>query len=222
MKVAVGVLTYQQFAHGRHELFKATLRSLFASEHPYDLYVVDNGSTDGTAEYVRSIGGTTIADPITTCGHGMNVTIGICYRVGADLIVFSNDDIAWHPHAIETIVAFWSGAPDDVLIASGSLEPEYPWNTARELIEAGGVKALVRDTAPGGTWTLRARDWPRIGPVPETRGWDDVPTCERLRAQGYRVAQIDAADHVGEDHSTWGNESRIHAEPLDKQAWGLV
>ena len=221
MRVAVGVLTHDQFKYDRHELFKQTLLSLFDGDHPYELFIVDNGSTDGTRDYVRDLGGLCIDDPITTCGHGMNVTIGVCVNSGADLVVFSNDDIHWHPGALEQIVRFWGEAPEDVLICSGSLEPDYPWNTARERIESGGVKGLIRDTAPGGTWTLRAKDWNRIGPVPETKGWDDVPTCQRLKEHGFRVAQIDAADHVGEGHSTWGNGAGRMAQPLNREAWGL-
>jgi len=221
MDVAVGILTHEQFRHGRHELFLRTVSSLKKGGHPFDLYVVDNGSTDETPEYVRSIGGTVLADHITTCGHGMNKAIGICVRSGADLVVFSNDDIEWHPNALADLVRFWSEAPRDVVIAAGILEADYPWNTPRETIEVGGLKALVRDTAPGGAWTLRAVDWRVVGPVPEAVGWDDVPTCRRVIARGYRVCQIDLADHIGEDRSTWGNDSRRYGKPLDKKVWGL-
>lgn len=221
MKVAVAILTHNLFRYGRHELFRQTLTSLLETEYPFELHVFDNGSTDATPEYVARFGATLIRDDVSTCGHGMNVAISSCVARGVDLVVFSNDDIYWHPGYLEQVVTFWQDAPPDVLICSGSLEPDYPWNTPRELIISGGVKALVRDTAPGGTWTLRARDWGRIGPVPEAVGWDDVPTCRRLNSLGYRVAQIDVADHVGEDHSTWGNNSRIDARPLDREKWGL-
>jgi len=221
VKVAVGVLTHNQFETGRHELFKATVASLRQGGYPFDLYIVDNGSTDETSDYVASLGGLVLHDPVTTCGHGMNATIGACAASGAGLVVFSNDDIYWHDGAIEALVRFWGAAPRDILIASGSLEPDYPWNTPREMVEAGGVRALIRDTAPGGTWTLRARDWKVIGPVPESQGYDDVPTCRRLTARGYRVCQIDLADHVGEEVSTWGNASYTYAEPLDREKWGI-
>lgn len=221
MRLAVGILTHDQFRHERHELFLRTVSSLQDGDHPFDLYVVDNGSDDGTSEFVRSIGGLAINDAMTTCGHGMNVTLDILASSGADVAVFSNDDIDWHPGGLERVMRWWSEAPEDVLICSGSLEPDYPWNTPRELVTAGGVKALVRDTAPGGTWTMRARDWPTIGHVPELRGWDDVPKCRELRERGFRVAQMDAATHIGEDHSTWGNRSQPYAKPLDREAWGL-
>jgi glycosyltransferase involved in cell wall biosynthesis len=221
VNIAVGILTHNLFKFDRVELFKQTVRSLKDAGRPFRLYIVDNGSTDETGDYVRSFGGTILRDRVHSCGHGMNATISICAESGADLVVFSNDDIIWHPGAFAELEKFWSEAPDDVLIAAGLLEAEYPWNTPRERIEAGGVAALVRDTAPGGAWTLRAKDWSVIGPVPEAPGWDDVPTCNRLRTKGYRVCQIDLADHVGEKHSTWGNISNVLAKPLDRKVWNV-
>lgn len=222
MRVAVGVLTYENLRNDRKNLFLETLRSLRDNTNfPFDLFLVDNNSQDGTADLVAKLGGYCSTTYPTTCGHGMNVTLGILSSCGADLCVFSNDDIWWKPGYLERLVKFWKEAPDDLLICSGHLEPEFFWNTPRELVTYGGVKALVRDTAPGGTWTFRARDWPIIGPVPETHGIDDVPTCQRLLAQGYRVAQMDAATHVGVECSTWGNRSDVFGKPLDREAWGL-
>jgi hypothetical protein len=51
--------------------------------------------------------------------------------------------------------------------------------------------------------------------VPETRGHDDVPTCERLVRDGWLLAAVDIADHWGEEVSTWGNQSALYAKPLD-------
>lgn len=219
MRVAVGVLTHNVFTHDRQHLLLDTLRSLKQTSEPFDLYIVDNASTDGTQNFVEQLGGYASKTMPSTCGHGMNVTLDII-SANADLCVFSNDDIAWKPGYLETLKAFWSDAPNDLLICSGHLEPEYPWNTPREVVQHGGIKALVRDTAPGGTWTFRAKHRSVIGRIPETAGIDDVPTCERLRASGYRVAQMDVATHAGEDKSSWGNGSYMLAKPLDPK-WGM-
>jgi hypothetical protein len=89
------------------------------------------------------------------------------------------------------------------------------------VLDAGGVRGLVRETVPGGAWTLRSSDWPLVGPVPEKRGWDDVPTCHRVNAKGWRCVALDLSDHAGEGSSTWGNKSAAFGQPLDREAWGL-
>jgi hypothetical protein len=80
---------------------------------------------------------------------------------------------------------------------------------------------LVRETVPGGAWTLRSADWPRIGPIPEKAGWDDVPTCRKVNGKGGRCVSLDLCDHAGEGASTWGNSSARFGKPLDREAWGL-
>jgi glycosyltransferase involved in cell wall biosynthesis len=219
VKVAAGILTFNQFSTGRHELFERTFESLVADVD--GLYVIDNNSDDETSAYVEGMGGTVLRDPLNSCGHGMNRVLSLLGGSGADLCLFSNDDILWRPGAVAALRDFWAAAPDDVLICSGLQQDVFPWSTPREAITCGGQRALVRDSVPGGAWTLRAKDWPKIRPVPEASGWDDVPTCDRLRRKGYRVAALDLAEHLGEDLSTWGNDSARHGTPLDRAAWGL-
>src|SRR5438552_2096663 len=136
MKLAIGVLTRNLFEHERLELFKRTVNSLApqAVKHG-ELYIVSNGSTDGTGEYVEKLGGLAIDDPISTYGHGANVTIGICADSGADVVVFSNDDMEWHPDALDAIAEMWPEAPVDVALIGGLLEEDFPWSTPRARIE---------------------------------------------------------------------------------------
>lgn len=216
MKTAVGILTHNVFRYDREAAFRRTVKSL-AAQKPDQLFIVSNGSDDGTEDLVAKMGGTVVNDPISTCGHGMNVTMGICASSGADIVVFSNDDIWWDPWALDALKRFWAEAPEDIALVSGLLEDIYPWNTVRERVVHGGVPALIRDSAPGGCWSFRASYWPVISPVPEAKGWDDVPCCERLRLKGYRVGQIDLATHEGEATSTWGNGSDKWRRPLDPE-----
>jgi glycosyltransferase involved in cell wall biosynthesis len=218
VKVAAAVLTWQQYETGRHDLFKQTVESLAgAVDH---LFVVDNGSTDGTAEYVKKLGGYSNPGPVTSCGYGMNLSAAICQLAGADLVVLSNDDIIWYPDAIDRLTSIWEMMPEDVKIVSGLLQAGYPWNqaTGRE----GPV--LIRDTVPGGAWTYRSVDYPLIFPVPTKPGWDDVPTCRRLTNQRFRVGAVDLAEHGGEASSSWGNASHryeIATVAQVKASWGL-
>ena len=71
MRIAVAVLTYNQIENDREALFKDTVASLRYNAHgPIDLYVVDNGSTDGSRELVREMGGYCYTGSNTTSGHG--------------------------------------------------------------------------------------------------------------------------------------------------------
>lgn len=222
MKVVAGMLTHNAISTGRLDLAKQTAWSL-ASEAD-ELLVLDNASTDGTADWVRSIGGYCYQpdDGNHTTGRGMNHLATACARRG-DIIVPTADDMIWRPGWRAVVEEFWEGADPKVAILCGLLEPEYPWSVPMGGITVGGVKALLRPTVPGGGWTLRAADWlSHIGPIPEIKGHDDVPTCRRLVDQGYLLAACDLADHAGENLSTWGNSSARYAKPLDTRGFPVT
>jgi glycosyltransferase involved in cell wall biosynthesis len=216
VKIVAGMLTHNAVRYGRMELAKQTARSL-ASEAD-EVIVWDNGSTDGTADWVASIGGHLYDSPdgVTTCGRGMNMLGSACAARG-DLVVLTSDDMLWRPGWREVVEAFWTEANPKVAILCGLLEPDYPWSTPVGSYTAGGVTGLLRPSVPGSGWTFRSADWPDIGPVPETYGRDDVPTCQRLVSEGWLLVAVDLADHAGEGASTWGNKSDAYARPLNTQ-----
>lgn len=152
-------------------------------------------------------------------GQGMNQAIELALASGSDLIVFSDDDIEWHPDFLARLVRFWSNAPHDFVLASGFVEPRFKHNAVRGTIDSGGVRALVRETAAGGAWSFPAAHWRWIGPLQP--GMEaDWEACLRLRSAGFRLAQIDLATHLGEGRSTWGNKlpasEPVHAELLGR------
>ena len=219
MKITAVVLAHNAIKHQRIHLLSKCISSLGEADQ---VLVVDNGSTDGTEAYVMGLGGFTYkaADNNHTCGRGMNICITAAAKHG-DIVVFSNDDIIWRPGWRAQLEAFWADAPAEVAIVSGLLEQDYPWNQPKGTVEAGGLRGLWRETVPGGAWTLRSKDWPAIGPVPERVGWDDVPTCRRVTESGRRCIAVDLCDHAGVDLSTWGNGSQRFGKPLDKEKLGL-
>ena len=216
MKIVAGMLTFNAVTHDRLDLAKTTVRSLAAEAD--EVIVWDNGSSDGTEEWVRAIGGHLYASPdgVTTCGRGMNMLGSACAARG-DLVVLTSDDMLWRPGWRAVLEAFWAEAHDKVAIFCGLLEPDYPWSTPVGAITVNEVTGLLRPSVPGSGWTFRSADWPTIGPVPETYGRDDVPTCQRLVAEGWVLVAADLAEHLGERASTWGNASHQYAKPLDTQ-----
>lgn len=216
MKVAACVLTYN-----RKALFIQTVNSMTKSGAHYVPVLYDNGSTDGTAQIVKEIGGHENKTNNHAVGYGMNRVIELAMQKAPDLIVFSADDFIYRENWLERLIDFWEHAPDDVIMASCYLEPQWEWNQIIRTGTAGNQRYAIRTSIPGSSWTFRAADVDRIFPVPETTGGEDLSTCERLRRERFRLAALDLVIHAGETQSAWGNRSYEYAEPLDKVALGF-
>lgn len=216
LKVAVCVLTYN-----RKDMFVRTMGSLMNPEHPYIPVVVDNGSTDGTADIVREMGGILNKSDNHTTGYGMNLCISEAMKHNPDIILFSADDFQYRKGFLQMLVSFWNEAPKDIVMASCYLEPLWDWNKITEVETAGRQRYAIRTSIPGSNWSFRASDVDKIFPVPEQTGGEDLATCNRLRQLHYRLAALDLVKHIGEEHSAWGNQSWRYAQPLDKQALGF-
>lgn len=201
MKIAVGMMTWQAITYGRIPLLERTYISLAKAGVPITL--IDNGSTDGTEKVVTELGGRVVMDGLGTPGAGLNAAVHVALEHDPDIVVFSEDDIEWHEGWLEKVQDFWLHAPEDVILACGYIEPNYPWSAPRELISVGSQAAWIRTSVPGGAWTFRAHDWRMIGPVPDhSLDGHDTSTCYRLLYHKYRMAALDWATNIGEGFST--------------------
>lgn len=221
MNLAVCVLTFNVYQLGRLDEFRTTLRSLAAPGVP--VFLIDNGSTDETADLVRRLGGWRNPGPNLTIGAGMNAAVGAALGAKPDVVVFSNDDMRWHDGWADQVRVVWADAPEDIALCGGLIERKtWSWNTPEAAFNIGGVRVLQRKTVPAGAWTFRAQLWPDIGPIPDQDNcWTDVPTSLKLTQNGYRIVCADWADHLCYDRSAWGNHSWDSGEPLDLRSWGF-
>jgi len=237
----------------RFELLEQTVRSIEKAFPTSELFLLDNGSTDGSWDAVEELLGPKGIE-CAECGRVQqrgrwhvnnkpgepegNYTPGAGYhrlyyhmfghtqggQAVAPYWVWSDDDMLWRPGAEEKLRLFWAEAPKSIAIVSGLLEPVWHWNTPRETVEYGGVRALVRDSAPGAAWTFG-----RTCPIPipcrsELHDFGcDYESCKLLRSRGFKVAQMDLADHIGWGYSTHGNDANEHVDgrPLDREKWGV-
>lgn len=240
MKFVVGIMTHNTMANLRLSLLEQTLDSIHRAFPGADKILFDNGSTDGTERYVEELDDPRLALRVawkppntwpgaTTPGAGRNALLPRMLCFEPDILVFSDDDMAWKEGAEERLIEVWRHAPKDLFLVSGLLEPEWHWNTPRETVACGREKILVRDSCPGAAWSFRASDVPRSSsskhpPDPPyfapSFGYD-YKFCCALREFGYRVAQMDLAEHIGWGASTHGNDAVEHGKPLDRARWGV-
>jgi ABC-type lipoprotein export system ATPase subunit len=94
-------------------MFYDTLLSLTNGGQAVDVVVVTNGSTDGTQETVRRLGGI-VDDTDSRIWYGMQRAIEAVIARGAEIVLFTADDITYHPGWADQLAAFWADAPEEV------------------------------------------------------------------------------------------------------------
>lgn len=221
MKVVIGLWAWNVYKFHRLPLLERTLASIERAEHPYELIPLTNGSTDATDKYIRQLGGI-VDNGNSQIWYAMQRLVEAALERNPDLIVLSADDIEYVDGWLARLVSFVEAAPDDVKLTSQFIEAfDYPWAAVQEAVEYGGERALIRNSVPGASWAFRASDANLILPIPEKMPGEDLEVSARLRSQGYRLAQLDLGEHIGERQSCWQNMSWKHHPPLDRAKWGL-
>lgn len=189
-RVAVVVITHQRCA----ELVVALERLLALPEQPH-VVVVDNGSTDGTADAVRTRFPEVelVASPENLGAVGRNVGVA---RLDTPYVGFCDDDTWWEPGSLRTAA--------DVLDA----HPRLAVVTARILVEPGGREDPI---------VPELRDSPVRG-----ADWLPGPALGSFLA-GASVVRREAFDEVGGfSERLWlGGEEELMAGDLATAGWEL-
>lgn len=86
---SVVILTHNQLAYTR-ECVDSILR---LTDEPYELVFVDNASTDGTADYLRSLPGATVIVNGENRGFPAAANQGIAAAKGAQILLLNNDTV---------------------------------------------------------------------------------------------------------------------------------
>lgn len=223
MKIVSAIQTWNNIKYERTEGLYLTHSSL--EPQCDETLLFDNHSHDGTLDIVHSLGGKLLKGSDGSWPAAVLLKVEAALAVGADVVICSDDDVQWHPTAVTKLRRFWGAAPDNLVLISGFLEPQWPWNTIKGMIGAGGERALIRESAPGGGWCFRATAWPILREVIEKKKRDmqccDYQVCCNLVQRGYRLGQMDLGKHLGYEKTTWGNSPEV-GDPVDLYKWGLV
>ena len=158
------------------------------------VYVVDNGSSDRTAERAAAAGATVVPEPRR--GYGRACLSGVLAAADADLIVLMDGDGSDRPDELPRLLAPLLAGEADLVVGSrtlggaepGSLLPQQRfgnWVAARLLRLLYGVR--VTDIGP--LRVIRRRDLLALGLREMTYGWS-VEMIVRAARRGLRVREV--------------------------------
>jgi N-acetylglucosaminyl-diphospho-decaprenol L-rhamnosyltransferase len=214
------------------EVLVACLQRLRAQTRTHTLIVVDNGSSDGTVEVVRtSFPEARLVALPENRGFGQGVAAGVAAGRG-EAIVLVNDDVEVEPGFVEAIVAPLEAddrvgmvaglttMPGTALVDGFGIELDvtlaaYNRLRRRPLGEAPGVLAMPS----GGAAAYRRSAFEAAGgfePALFAYG-EDLDLGLRLRAAGWRVAAAPQARGVHLGGATMGVDS-----PLQRRLAGFA
>ena len=157
------------------------------------IYVVDNGSSDATAERARAAGAEVVSEPRR--GYGRACLTGVL-AARADLVALMDGDGSDLPAELPLLLAPLLAREADLVIGSRTLGTHEPGSlTAPQrfgnTLAARLLRLLlgVRVTDIGPFRVMRQRDLLGLGMREMTYGWS-VEMIARAARHGYRVAEV--------------------------------
>jgi GT2 family glycosyltransferase len=213
--------------HNRWDLTQRCLEHLRAQTVPYTVFLSDNGSTDGTAERVRTaFPGARVIELGANVGFPAACNRGV--RAGSgDVVVLLNNDVECRPDFLQRLVAPFHDegrlgsvaslllTPSDQRIESFGLAVDptlagYPRLRGRPAREAQTTDPILIGPS-GAAGAYRREAWDDVGGLDEGvfAYAEDVDLALRIRAAGWSTtAAADAvAIHIGSAsavaRSTW-------------------
>ena len=192
------------------------VESVFASDfHDYDLIVVDNASTDGSAEAITARFGNSVRLIVNAenLGGSVGFNTGIREALKNDYryIYLLDNDVVIEAGALQKLVVYLDSHPQTAIAGSAIYSMDHP----DELQESGaridwdeyyikpqgkgwitGIassdEAVVCDYVPACSILVRAEAIRKIGLMDETNFiyWDDIEWAYRINRGGYNVAVL--------------------------------
>lgn len=183
----------------------------------YDLYVVDNASTDGSAEAIKDTYGDRlklIVNPENLGGTGgFNAGLEAAYDAGYEFLMCVDNDAMLDENAVGELVKFLDEHEEVGMAASKVYhleDPDYVQNYGQMIdfdrfctsvyfynnAEDGSMPPFVYcDAVPACSLMIRSSVAAKIGFLPKHcyLYWDDTEWCHRCRLAGYSVASVGAS-----------------------------
>jgi glycosyltransferase involved in cell wall biosynthesis len=164
-----------------------------------EVVVVDNGSTDRTADVARSFGATVVSEPAR--GYGNACAAGIAgVRPDCQIVCFLDGDGSDIPSFIPAITARIASDEADFVMGSRLRGTREPGSMTPQQLVAGHIAGFLMKAVYGVVFTdmspFRAMRLPRLkalGMTERTYGWN-LEMQMRVAAAGLRIVEL-PVDH---------------------------
>jgi len=173
------------------------VREVAATGMPNEIIVVDNGSTDRTAERAHTAGAKVVTAPR---GYGRACVAGVAaVRPECDLIVFLDGDGSDRPEFMKQLVDPLTAGTHDFVIGSRTRGRREPGSMNFQQIFSGRLAGWLMSILYGVRYTdmcpfraIRRNALAKLAMREETYGWNLEMQMKAARA-GFRILEIPVA-----------------------------
>ncbi|MFJ3700989.1 MULTISPECIES: glycosyltransferase [Streptomyces] len=189
-------------AYNERECIEATVRSLVASDHPIEVVVIDDGSTDGTADLVEAMWIPNVrVVRQRNAGKPAALNNGIA-NARHDIVVMMDGDTVFEPSTVRELVQPFAdprvgavagnakvGNRDSLIGAWQHIEYVMGFNLDRRMYDLLGCMPTI----PGAVGAFRRDALDRIGGMSEDTLAEDTDVTMALHRDGWRVVYAENA-----------------------------
>ncbi len=189
-------------AYNEKECIESTVRSLMASDHPIEIIVIDDGSSDGTADIVEAMGlpGVRVVRQVNS-GKPEALNNGI-RNARFDLIVMMDGDTVFEPSTVRELVQPFGdprvgavagnakvGNRDSLIGAWQHIEYVMGFNLDRRMYDV----LRCMPTIPGAVGAFRRQALERVGGMSEDTLAEDTDITMAMHRDGWHVVYAEKA-----------------------------
>jgi glycosyltransferase involved in cell wall biosynthesis len=182
-------------ALNEEEPISAVVADCLTTNLPGEIIVVDNGSTDRTAERARAAGATVVAEPVP--GYGRACATGVrALSPKCEIVVFLDGDGSDCPELIGQLVQAIVAGEQDFVIGSRTRGKREPGSMNLQQVFAGRIVGFFLRLLYGVRYTdmcpfraIRSDALDRLGMKEETYGWNLEMQMRAARA-GLRILEV--------------------------------
>ncbi|WEH33699.1 glycosyltransferase [Streptomyces sp. AM 4-1-1] len=189
-------------AYNERKCIEATVRSLMSSDHPIEVIVIDDGSTDGTADLVEALRLPNVrVVRQRNGGKPAALNNGIAHA-RYDVVVMMDGDTVFEPSTVRELVQPFGdprvgavagnakvGNRDSLIGAWQHIEYVMGFNLDRRMYDILGCMPTI----PGAVGAFRRQALDRVGGMSEDTLAEDTDVTMALHRDGWRVVYAENA-----------------------------